>query len=87
MLHEYTLAIDGANATPKSCNILLFLLLVLTPVPKHSLVRSLIICCLTRSVLDIIMPITYKIIPNTLNQPDIGQHLTMVSLCVADSIL
>ena len=73
--------------TAKQClSICLFLLLVMTPVPKHAMVKALIISCLCRSVLDIILPIVQKVAPEQLSD-DLMNHPGMISFCVAESIL
>ncbi|KAI1797918.1 hypothetical protein LXA43DRAFT_876813 [Ganoderma leucocontextum] len=70
----------------ESCNIFLLVLLLVTPAPKHSIVKALIISCLLRSVLDILPPIMHKVFPQQL-----GIHITnfpeAVSFCVVDSML
>ncbi|KAI0801221.1 hypothetical protein C8Q74DRAFT_1364855 [Fomes fomentarius] len=68
------------------CNILLFTLLLVTPAPKHSMVKALIISCLIRSVLDIIPPIVHKIVPLRMGD-ELHQHPGMINFCVAQSIL
>lgn len=70
----------------KLCNILLFTLLLVTPAPKHSMVKALIISCLIRSVLDIIPPIMHKVVPLRMGD-ELHQHPGMTNLCVAQSIL
>ena len=78
---------DGETDSSQSCNILLFVLLVVTPAPKHAMVRGLIISCLCRSILDIILPIAFKVAPDELSPNGIENSSSMISLCVADSIL
>ena len=78
---------DSKTDNSQSCNILLFVLLVITPAPKHAMVRGLIISCLCRSILDIILLIAFKVAPDELSPDGIENSGSMISLCVADSIL
>ncbi|KAI0825097.1 hypothetical protein BC628DRAFT_1320934 [Trametes gibbosa] len=72
----------------ESCNILLLSLLLATPVPKHAMVKSLMVACLLRSVLDVLPPIVEKASPNAFTPwRALNSRTALVSFCVSDSIL
>lgn len=69
------------------CNILLLSLLMATPAPKHAMVKSLMVACLLRSVLDVLPPIVQKARPEEFSSISLNAQTTLVSFCVSDSIL
>ncbi|RPD62905.1 hypothetical protein L226DRAFT_565081 [Lentinus tigrinus ALCF2SS1-7] len=81
-------AIDSLTSTVialECCNISLFALLLVTPAPKHSMVKTLIASCLFRSVLDILPPSVHKAARMELDGA--VSNNGMISFCIADSIL
>ncbi|KAI0639441.1 hypothetical protein C8Q77DRAFT_64065 [Trametes polyzona] len=70
------------------CNILLLSLLLATPAPKHSMVKSLMVACLLRSVLDVLPPVIERARREDFALPSkLNSHTTLVSFCVSNSIL
>ncbi|EIW64638.1 uncharacterized protein TRAVEDRAFT_25751 [Trametes versicolor FP-101664 SS1] len=69
------------------CNILLLSLLMATPAPKHAMVKSLMLACLLRSVLDVLPPIVQKARPEQFSSISQNAQTTLASFCVSDSIL
>ncbi|TFK93466.1 hypothetical protein K466DRAFT_572491 [Polyporus arcularius HHB13444] len=81
-INAFTSAVIGLECS----SILCFMLLLMTPAPKHPMVKALIISCLFRSILDILLPIVHKVVPQELGD-DLSNHDAMISFCIADSIL
>ncbi|KAI0651891.1 hypothetical protein C8Q79DRAFT_64246 [Trametes meyenii] len=69
------------------CNILLLSLLLATPAPKHSMVKSLMVACLLRSILDVLPPIVDKARPGDFQPDSLNQHTALISFCVSASVL
>ncbi|KAH9858175.1 hypothetical protein C2E23DRAFT_168518 [Lenzites betulinus] len=70
----------------ESCNILLLSLLLATPVPKHAMVKSLMVACLLRSVMDVLPPIVERAHPADFWDA-LNSGTALVSFCVSFSIL
>ncbi|KAI0361576.1 hypothetical protein OH77DRAFT_1391644 [Trametes cingulata] len=69
------------------CNIVLLSLLLATPAPKHSMVKSLMVACLLRSILDVLPPIVQKARPNDFQPHTLNEQTALVSFCISDSVL
>ncbi|KAI0669861.1 hypothetical protein C8Q78DRAFT_1079774 [Trametes maxima] len=69
------------------CNILLLSLLLATPAPKHSMVKSLMVACLLRSILDVLPPIVDKSRPGDFQPEVLNQQIALASFCVSASVL
>ncbi|OJT04679.1 hypothetical protein TRAPUB_4473 [Trametes pubescens] len=81
-------SLSSAVIALEICNIILLSLLMATPAPKHAMVKSLMVACLLRSVLDVLPPIVQKARPADFSVHNLNaQTTTLVSFCVSDSIL
>ncbi|KAI9063102.1 hypothetical protein FKP32DRAFT_1676993 [Trametes sanguinea] len=82
-LSALTSAVIGLEVS----NVALLSLLLATPAPKHPMVKSLMIACMVRSVLDVLPPIAEKASPHDFSEPGLNSRMTLVSFCVSDSVL
>ncbi|KAI8995664.1 hypothetical protein BD414DRAFT_410298 [Trametes punicea] len=82
-LSSLTSAVIGLELS----NVSLLSLLLVTPAPKHPMVKSLVVACLLRSVLDVLPPIVEKARPDDFSQPNLSHRMALVSFCVSDSVL
>ncbi|OBZ79183.1 hypothetical protein A0H81_01096 [Grifola frondosa] len=66
-------------------SVVLLSLLLATPAPKHPIVNALIVACLLRSLLDVLPPIVFEVIPEKFNGTVTERDLAR--FCIVDGII
>lgn len=59
--------------------------LLLTPAPKHAIVKAFVTAALARCVGTAIPPILFQVIPDKLK--DLSTHVMAKAFCIADAIM